>query len=84
MAKRHIRVRLPEDILAGMDRALAKRPNWSRDDIVTDAVALWLRAQEDGAIDASIIAGYTRLPPDEDEAEFGRISDRAQGFLDEW
>ena len=72
MAKRHIRVRLPEDILAGMDRALAERPNWS------------LRAQEDGAIDASIIAGYTRLPPDEDEAEFGRISDRAQGFLDEW
>ena len=55
MAKRHIRVRLPEDILAGMDRALAERPIW-----------------------------YTRLPPDEDEAEFGRISDRAQGFLDEW
>ena len=84
MAKRYILVRLPEDILAGMDRALAERPRWSRDDVVADAVALWLRAIEDGAIDASIIAGYTRLPPDEDEAEFGRISDRAQGFLDEW
>ena len=85
MAKRHIRVRLPEDILAGMDRALAKRPNWSRDDIVEAAVELWLFAPEDRVIDASIIASYTRTPADRDEDEpLLAASYEALEHTDEW
>ena len=84
MADRHIRVRLPEDMLRAMERILADRPNVTLDDIVEAAIAMWLAADEATRIDASIVAGYTRFPVGPDEEEFGRISDRAQAELDAW
>ena len=85
MAKRYILVRLPEDILAGMDRALAELPRWSRDDIVKAAVELWLYAPEDLVIDASIIASYTRTPADRDDDEpLFAASYEALEHTDEW
>jgi len=85
MAKRHILVRLPEDILADMDRALAELPRWSRDDIVKAAVELWLYAPEDLVIDASIIASYTRTPADRDDDEpLFAASYEALEHTDEW
>jgi Arc/MetJ-type ribon-helix-helix transcriptional regulator len=88
MASRPISVRLPEAMLAAMDRHL-ERPDpadgvRTRTDLIQAAVGLWLRSDEAARIDAAIAAGYTRVPVDAADEEFGRISDQAQRDLGEW
>ncbi len=85
-AARPISVRLPAAMLEAMDRHLAQPDAGvgTRTDLIQAAIELWLRAEESARIDAAIAAGYTRLPAGAEEAEFGRISDRAQRDLDTW
>ena len=85
MADRYIRVRLPEDMLRAMERVLSDRPNWTPNDIVEAALEMWLRAPVDRAVDAAIIAGYTRHPADpEADGPLFRLSYEALGHGDEW
>lgn len=88
MPARPISVRLPEAMLAAMDRRLEQPEPTdavrTRSDLIQAAIDLWLRTDEAARIDAAIAAGYARTPVDDDEEEFGRISDRAQGELDAW
>ena len=88
MASRPISVRLPEAMLEAMDRHL-ERPDpaggvRTRTGLIQAAIDLWLHADEAARIDASIAAGYARVPADGEDEEFGRISDRAQRDLGEW
>ena len=89
MAARPISVRLSEDMLSAMDRYLASPDAAAtirtRTQVIQAALDMWLQADEAARIDAAIVAGYTRFPPDPaEDAEFLRISNRAQQALEDW
>ena len=88
MAARPISVRLSEDMLSAMDRYLASPDAatiCTRTQLIQAALDMWLQADEAARIDSAIIAGYTRFPPDPaEDAEFLRISNRAQQALEDW
>ena len=89
MAARPISVRLSEDMLSAMDRYLASPDAAAtirtRTQLIQAALDMWLQADEAARIDSAIIAGYKLFPPDPGEdAEFLRISNRAQQALEDW
>lgn len=89
MAARPISVRLSEDMLSAMDRYLsspdAAATIRTRTQLIQAALDMWLQADEAVRIDSAIIAGYKLFPPDPGEdAEFLRISNRAQQALEDW
>ena len=89
MAARPISVRLSEDMLSAMDRYLAmpdaEASIRTRTELIQAALDMWLQADEAARIDSAIIAGYKLFPPDPGEdAEFLRISNRAQQALEDW
>ncbi len=88
MAARPISVRLSEEMLSAMDRYLASPDAATirtRTQLIQAALDMWLQADEAARIDSAIIAGYKLFPPDPGEdAEFLRISNRAQQALEDW
>lgn len=88
MPARPISVRLSEDMLSAMDRYLASPDAATirtRTQLIQAALDMWLQADEAARIDAAIVAGYTRFPPDPaEDAEFLGISNRAQQALEDW
>ena len=89
MPARPISVRLSEDMLSAMDRYLASPDAAAtirtRTQLIQAALDMWLQADEAARIDSAIIAGYKLFPPDPGEdAEFLRISNRAQQALEDW
>jgi Arc/MetJ-type ribon-helix-helix transcriptional regulator len=89
MVARPISVRLSEDMLSAMDRYLASPDAAAtirtRTQLIQAALDMWLQADEAARVDSAIIAGYTRFPPDPaEDAEFLRISNRAQQALEDW
>lgn len=62
-------VQLSDDLIARLDsRAAAARR--SRSDLIREAIERYLTDDPAAAIDAAIVDGYTRIPPDED---FGAV-----------
>jgi hypothetical protein len=89
MAAPPISVRLSDDMLSAMDRYLASPDAAAtirtRTQLIQAALDMWLQADEAARIDSAIIAGYKLFPPDPGEdAEFLRISNRAQQALEDW
>jgi predicted transcriptional regulator len=65
MARAQALVQLSDDMIARLDaRAAAARR--SRSDLIRDAIERYLREDPAAAIDAAIVDGYKRIPPDED------------------
>lgn len=84
MASRPICVRLPDAMIAAMDRWVAESDIGSRTELVETALAAWLHDARRRRIDEQIADGYRRHPVDAEAEEFGRISDRAQADLEPW
>lgn len=58
-------VQLNDDLLSRLD-ARAARERRSRSELVRDAIDGYLADDREAELDARIVDGYTRLPPDED------------------
>jgi predicted DNA-binding protein len=64
MARRQALVQLSDELIARLDsRAAAERR--SRSDLIREAIERYLIDDASAAIDAAIVDGYTRIPPDE-------------------
>jgi Arc/MetJ-type ribon-helix-helix transcriptional regulator len=67
VARRQTLVQLDDAQIAALDER-AGRSGRSRSDLIREAIDLLLRTGESAAIDAAIVAGYTRHPPVEFDA----------------
>ncbi len=64
MARRQTLVQLDDARIAALDERAASERR-SRSDLIREAVDLLLGTGDRAAIDAAIIEGYRRIPPDE-------------------
>jgi metal-responsive CopG/Arc/MetJ family transcriptional regulator len=64
MARRQTLVQLSDELLALLDERAA-RSGLSRSELIRTAVERELAADAEAAVDAAIVAGYTRTPPPE-------------------
>ena len=67
VARRQTIVQLSDDLLARLDERAA-RTGRSRSQLIREAVEAHLKAERSAEIDAAIVEGYTRYPPDEFDA----------------
>ena len=67
MARQPTLVQLSDDLLAVIDEQAA-RAGTSRSELIRQAVEAFLAEQLSASVDAAIVAGYTRMPPPEDDA----------------
>ena len=65
MARRQTLFQLDDARLAALDERAAASGR-SRSDLVREAIDLLLRTGDAAAIDAAIVAGYTKQPPEPD------------------
>ena len=59
-----IEISLPEELLAAVDGIVARGDAENRADVIRAALEHYIAALERDRIDAAIIEGYKRLPPD--------------------
>ena len=64
MARRPTLVQLNDELLAALDERAARR-GLSRSQLIRTAIETSIAGDEDAAIDAAIVEGYTRIPPPE-------------------
>jgi predicted transcriptional regulator len=64
VARKQTLVQLSDELLALLD-ARAARTGKSRSELIRDAIERDLASDREAAIDAAIVAGYRRLPPDQ-------------------
>ncbi len=64
MARRQTLVQLTDELLALLDERAA-RSGRSRSELIRAAIERDLAADADAAIDAAIVEGYRRIPPQE-------------------
>ena len=65
MATRQTLVQLTDELVAALDDRAAKL-KVSRSQVVRDAIEQYLGADREAQIDAAIVEGYTRIPPEPD------------------
>ena len=65
VARRQTLVQLSDELLAALDER-AVRAGASRSQLIREAIEAYLETGRDAEIDAAIIEGYTRIPPDDD------------------
>jgi metal-responsive CopG/Arc/MetJ family transcriptional regulator len=65
MARQQTLVQLTDDLVAALDERAARR-GVSRSRLIREAVQDYLARDADAAIDAAIVAGYTRIPQEDD------------------
>jgi metal-responsive CopG/Arc/MetJ family transcriptional regulator len=65
MARQQTLVQLSDDLVAALDERAARR-GVSRSRLIREAIQQYIARDADAEIDAAIIAGYTRIPQDED------------------
>jgi metal-responsive CopG/Arc/MetJ family transcriptional regulator len=65
MARRQTLVQLSDELLAALDER-ASRAGTSRSELIREAIEAYLKQGHDAEIDAAIVDGYTRIPPDDD------------------
>ncbi|MGI8422419.1 MAG: CopG family ribbon-helix-helix protein [Gaiellaceae bacterium] len=64
MARTQTLVQLSDSLVAALDERAA-RLGTSRSQLIRAAVEEYLHDEREAAIDAAIVEGYTRIPPDE-------------------
>ena len=64
MARKQALVQLSDALLAALDERAARR-GVSRSQLIRTAIEDYIASDEDAAIDAAIVEGYTRVPPPE-------------------
>ena len=64
VARRQTLVQLNDELLAALDERAARR-GVSRSRLIRTAIETYIASDEDAAIDAAIVEGYTRIPPPE-------------------
>ena len=65
MARKQTLVQLSDELVAALDERAAHRGT-SRSELIRAAIEQYLAGDRDAAIDAAIVAGYTRIPAEED------------------
>lgn len=65
MARTQTIVQLSDDLLTELDE-LRAREGRSRSELIREAIERYLGEHRAESIDDAIVAGYTRVPPDED------------------
>lgn len=73
MARRQVLVQLNDDLLTRLD-ARACREARSRSELVRSAIETYLADDINSAIDAAIVDGYTRIPPDDNDPMADRMA----------
>ena len=73
MARTQTLVQLDDQLLASLDQRAAER-GVSRSKLIRDAIETYLAEDINGAIDAAILAGYRRRPPDDPGALLRQIA----------
>ncbi len=63
--RRQTLVQLNDRLLALLDERAA-RSGRSRSDLIREAIERYVREDEEAAIDAAIVEGYTRIPQEDD------------------
>ena len=82
MARTQTIVQLSDELLTELDALRAQTPGRSRSELIREALELYLAQRRSAAIDAAIVDGYARIPPDED---FGAMaSARASIEAEPW
>jgi len=64
MPRRQTLVQLTDELVALLDERAARR-GVSRSELIRRAIEAYVAGDEDAAIDAAIVDGYTRIPPPE-------------------
>jgi len=62
VARRQTIVQLSDELVALLDERAARR-GVSRSQLIRTAIEAYIASDEDAAIDAAIVEGYTRIPP---------------------
>ena len=65
MARRQTIVQLSDELVALLDERAARR-GVSRSEVIREAIESYVKTDRDAAIDAAIVDGYTRIPPEDD------------------
>ena len=68
MARTQTIVQLNEELLAVLD-ARAARDHRTRSDLIREAIGQYLAADREAAISAAIVAGYARVPQEDDDLD---------------
>ncbi len=64
VTRRQTLVQLSDALVAALDERAARR-GVSRSELIRTAIEAYIATDQDAAIDAAIIDGYTRIPPPE-------------------
>ena len=67
MARRQTLIQLDDARIAALDQRAAASGK-SRSELIRDAIDLLLGTGDTAAVDANIVEGYTRVPPEEPDA----------------
>ncbi len=65
MARTQTIVQLSDELLAELDALRAQTPGRSRSELIREALEAYISQRRSAAIDAAIVDGYTRVPPQE-------------------
>lgn len=65
MARKQTLVQLSDALVAALDERAA-RLGTSRSELIRTALEAYLESDRDAAVDAAIVAGYTRVPAEQD------------------
>jgi predicted DNA-binding protein len=65
MARKQTLVQLNDDLIAVLDEQAARR-GVTRSHLIREAIEAHLKTSRDAEIDAAIVDGYTRIPPEPD------------------
>lgn len=75
-------VQLSDELITELDALRAQTPDRSRSELIREALEAYIAQRRSAAIDAAIVDGYTRVPPEED---FGaRAAARASIEAEPW
>ena len=66
MARTQTVVQLSDEFLTELDALRAQTPGRSRSELIREALEAYISQRRSAAIDAAIVDGYTRVPPEED------------------
>ena len=66
MARKQTLVQLSDELLAALDERAA-RHGISRSELIRTAIEAYIASDQDAVIDAAIVDGYTRIPPEKDD-----------------
>ena len=82
VARTQTLVQLSDELLTELDLLRARTGGRSRSELIREALELYLARRSAEALDEAIVAGYSRVPPDEDFG--GHATVRASLQTESW